>query len=270
MENKVKIFLVLILYMISYHLEGQVNNNSGNVLDDRFRGIIYRKELTFDVRLHNNGFALAYNIGDIKTYYRTNYYHYELGYIQDEQEYSQNKNIAIVSGPLPKKFKFGKQNNVFIARAGKGVKKYITDKAKRKGVSIGYNYEVGPAVAILKPYYLEVLNKEIVDGELKIDRASIRYDDETKARFLNFDNIYGASSFAKGLKDINFTPGIQSKIAMFFSVGVFDKYVRAGEVGIMGDLFIKKIPIMVETETQRNSPYFLNLYVNLQFGRRSN
>jgi hypothetical protein len=270
MENKVKTFLLLFLYMISYHMEGQVNTTSGNVLDDRFRGIIYRKELTFDIRLHNNGFALAYNIGDIKTFYRTNYYHYELGMLKDEQEYSQNKNIVIVSGPLPKKFRYGKQNNLFIARAGRGTKRYITDKAKRKGVSIGYTYEVGPSLALLKPYYLDVLNKELVNGELKIKRESIKYGEDTKDRFLNYDNIYGSSGFSKGLTELNFTPGVQSKIAMFFSVGVFDKYVKAGEVGIMGDLFIKKVPIMVETETQRNSPYFLNLYVNLQFGRRSN
>jgi hypothetical protein len=265
-----KLFKILFFLIISLTAVLSQVSTDGNVLDDRFRGIIYRKELAFDIRLHNNGFTLAYNIGDIKTYYRTNFYHYELGYMKDEQEYSQSKNVNILSGALPKKFKYGKQNTLFIARAGRGTKKYITDKAKRKGVSIGYTYQAGPSLAFLKPYYLDVVNKNLVNGEIRSRRTSIKYAEETKTQFLDYEGIYGGSGFSKGWSEMNFVPGIQSKIGMFFSVGVFDKYVRAGEVGIMSDLFIKKIPIMVETETQRNTPLFLNLYVNLQFGKRSN
>jgi hypothetical protein len=265
-----RVILGFCLMVSAFHVGLCQVSTDGNVLDDRFRGIIYRKELVFDLRLHNNGFAIAYNIGDIKTYYRTNFYHYEFGFLMDEQEYSQSKSVNILAGPLPKKFKYGKQNNLFIARAGRGTKKYITDKAKRKGVSIGYTYEVGPSLALLKPYYLDIVNKELINGEVKSSRQSIKYQEATKDRFLDYDNIYGSSGFAKGLTEINFVPGVQSKLGMFFSVGVFDKYVRAGEVGIMTDLYIKKIPIMVETASQRNTPLFFNLYVNLQFGQRSN
>ena len=65
-------------------------------------------------------------------------------------------------------------------------------------------------------------------------------------------------------------PGIQGKLGLFFSLGAFDKYVKAVETGIMFDIYSKKLPIMVETDEISNKPYFFNFYVNFLFGKRSN
>ena len=65
----------------------------------------------------------------------------------------------------PKEFKFGKQNSVFIIRAGKGFKRYLSDKARRKGGHFVYNLEAGPAIALLKPYYLKFIEQVVVNGE---------------------------------------------------------------------------------------------------------
>jgi hypothetical protein len=241
-----------------------------NLNDERFKGIIYRKETTADFTLHNNGLLIGVNFGDIRTYYRTSYYNIGIGMMSNPREHSQTKNVNIIDGVLPKKFKFGKQNFVFVLRAGKGIKKYISDKAKRKGVSIGYNIEFGPAVAVLKPTYLNFVEQTIVDGELQNNLVTKKYTEENKALFTNYDLIYGGASFGKGFGELGFVPGAQAKLGLFFSVGAFDEYVKAAEVGIMIDAFIKKIPIMVETSQNKNSPVFVNLYVNLHFGKRNN
>jgi hypothetical protein len=47
--------------------------------------------------------------------------------------------------------------------------------------------------------------------------------------------------------------------------GAFDEFLRALEVGIQLDIYPKKLPIMVNSE---NRPYFMNLYVSLQLGKR--
>ncbi len=241
-----------------------------NLYDDRFKGIIYRKETTGDLTLHNNGFLLGANFGDIRTYYRTNYYNISIGILSNPREHGQTKNVSIIDGVLPKKFKFGKQNFVFVLRAGKGVKKYISDKAKRKGVSIGYNIEFGPSLAVLKPTYLNFVEQTIVNGELQNNLVTKKYTPENKALFTNYDLIYGGASFSKGFGELGFIPGAQAKMGLFFSVGAFDEYVKAAEIGIMVDAFIKKVPIMVEINQYKNSPIFMNLYVNLHFGKRSN
>ncbi len=263
---KILVAFVVVSTLVSY---GQVSTKT-NLDDDRFKGIIYRKENTGDIRLHTNGFALAANFGDIRTYYRTNYYQIELGTMHDSQEYSQTKNLNIVDNVLPTSFKFGLQNSVFMLRLGRGTKKYISDKAKRKGVALGYNIEMGPSIAILKPTYLNFIEQSIVDGEVKNDLVVERYSEENRAKFLNYDLIFGGASFSKGLNQLSFIPGAQAKIGLFFSVGTFDEYVKAAEIGIMADAFIKKVPIMVETNQNKNTPLFLNLYVNLHFGKRSN
>ena len=80
-------------------------------LDFSNEGIVYNKELAIDLRLHTNGFALAANIGKIKTYYLTRYYHFEIGELKHPKEYRQNlENFR--SGSTSRSFIYGKQNNL--------------------------------------------------------------------------------------------------------------------------------------------------------------
>ncbi len=266
---KIHSFIALFFLLLAINGLSQVSSKT-NFNDERFKGIIYRKETTGDFTLHNNGFYLGANFGDIRTYYRMNYYHFDIGTMSNPREYGQTKNVSIINGTLPKKFKFGKQNFVFILRAGKGTKKYISDKAKRKGVSIGYNIEYGPSVAVLKPTYLNFVEQTIVNGELQNNLVTKKYSESTKALFTDYDQIYGGASFSKGFGELGFIPGAQAKLGLFFSVGAFDEYVKAAEIGIMIDAFIKKVPILVESPQNKNTPIFMNLYVNLHFGKRSN
>lgn len=264
-----KIAFIFGLLMLGEMASSQVSTKN-YITDDKLKGIIYRKETTFDVKLHTNGWAVAANFGDIKTYYRTNYYHFEFGTIHSGKEYKQTKNINVIDNQLPEDFKFGKRNSVFILRASKGTKRYISDKAKRKGVAIGYNLSFGPAIAILKPYYLKFIEQRVEDGTVTNFLSEEKYTPEAESKFLDYNRIYGGSSFRKGLTELGFIPGVQSKLGLFFSVGSFDEYVKAAEIGLMSDLYIKKIPIMIETANTKNTPLFLNLYINLHFGKRSN
>jgi hypothetical protein len=267
LQKNTYILALLLLFVVS--VRSQVSTED-NLSDSRFKGITYRKEMGFEAKLHTNGWALSYIKGDIKTYYSTYYYDIGLGAIRHPRELSQTKTNTVVGGELPESFKFGKQNSVYVIRGSKGAKKYITDKAKRKGVSIGYNYAFGPSIAVIKPYYLFFVEQRLVQGELKPYLVERKYSEETRADFEDYAKIYGRSSFFKGLKEIKFTPGVQAKAGVFFSVGAFDKYAKALEVGTMLDLYTKKIPLMIENEAVSNSPYFLNFYVNLHFGKRSN
>ncbi|MBK8698741.1 MAG: hypothetical protein IPN29_04080 [Saprospiraceae bacterium] len=158
------IFYFLSVFLLPWLAGAQVSTKT-NLADDRFKGIIYRKETAFDLRLHNNGWTAAVNFGEIRTYYRTNYYQLEFGTMHSPREQKQSKNLNVIGNELPREFKLGKQNSLFMLRAGKGIKRYISEKARRKGVSIGYNIEMGPSLAILKPYYLTFVEHVVVDDE---------------------------------------------------------------------------------------------------------
>lgn len=234
---------------------------------NEYKGVIYRKETAYEIRMHTNGLLLfGVNLGEIKSYYKTNYYHMSLGFLKDPRERRQNKN-RIRSFSSSRSFALGKQNSVFVLRGGMGTKKFVSEKAKRKGIAIGYDYQIGPALALLKPYYLEI---EVADAD-QIRLQTVRYTEENKAQYLDQDGeVFGGAPYFQGFSEISVVPGIQGKVGLFFSLGAFDEKIKTFETGIMFDIYIKKLPIMVETEAVSNKPFFVNFYVNMLFGSRTN
>jgi hypothetical protein len=89
-------------------------------------------------------------------------------------------------------------------------------------------------------------------------------------KFLDYNSIFGGGAGSGGLSEISIVPGVQAKLGLFFSKGAFEEYARSIEVGVMADFFIRKIPIMVETDAISAKPYFLNFYVTIEFGKRTN
>jgi hypothetical protein len=238
-------------------------------VDFEWKGVVYRNETTANLTLHTNGYTIAYNKGKIKTFYKTNYYHFEIGMMRDSREQSQNKNIPLNFSKVSQSFRFGKQNHLYFIRAGKGTKRLITDKARRKGVALGYNYEAGPAIAILRPYYLELIYNYEEDGRFFNELRTEKFTEGNADKFLDYNSVFGGTS-NKGWSEISIAPGLQGKFGLFFTLGALEKYTKTLEIGLMGDLFIRKIPIMVETEAVSAKPYFLNFYATLEFGKRSN
>lgn len=235
-----------------------------------WKGIVYRKEMAYEARIHTNGGLIGINVGKIKTYYKTNYYHLSIGYLKDPREKRQNRNLSFKFPDRSKSFAYGKRNSVINIRGGVGSKRFISEKAKRKGIAIGYDYNIGPSLALLKPYQLELIYE--VDSGSPNDRE-IRvesYNEDNADTYLNYNDIFGGAGYWNNFGEISIVPGIHGKLGLFFSMGAFDKTVKALEVGVMGDIYIKKLPIMVATETVSNKPYFFNFYVKFLFGKRSN
>lgn len=233
-------------------------------LDQALKGIVYDQELAINLRLQTNGFAFGVDIGKIKTYYQTSFLHIELGELKNAKETRQSPDYpSSPNGKVSRAFKFGKQNNLYALRVGYGMKRYYSEKAKRKGVAVGLSYEAGATLGILKPYYLEIFSPEAGGSPV-----STRYSEDNEERFTDIFAIYGSSGWAKGLDELSVLPGVHGKLAVHFDWGAFDQYVKAFEAGVMVDVFAKKAPIMIETEDNKNRAYFINLFLNIQFGKR--
>ncbi|MFZ1705011.1 MAG: hypothetical protein WAT79_11745 [Saprospiraceae bacterium] len=260
---------IVILYLFFSPIFGQKTFQPKQE-DPEFKGIIYRKENTGLFALHTNGYFISYHTGKIKTYYKTNYTSYEIGYLSDSREFKQNRNIPISVNRISRSFRFGKQNQIFILRAGKGQKRLISDKAKRRGLALGYNMQIGPTIAIVKPYYLELIYQKTVDNTVVLELREERYSEENAEKFLDYNSVFGGGSFANGLTELSIIPGLQGKLGLFFSPGAFEEFAKSIEVGVMADIYVRKVPIMVETAAVSNKSYFINLYANIEFGKRSN
>lgn len=235
-----------------------------------YKGIIYRNEWSVDFRLHTNGAAISYNTGRIDAFNKTSYYHFELGYMTDFRERKTTRSFQSGSIIQSRTFIFGKQNNVINLRAGKGWKRYVSEKARRQGIAVGYSYEVGPSLALVKPYYINVRRNQIVEGQAVVSFEDIKFTEEDRDVFLNNVAIQGSSGYWRGFNEISVIPGVQAKGGVLFSLGAYDQMVKAIEVGAMLDVYIQSVPIMVQTENVRARPYFFNFYVSMQLGKRSN
>lgn len=226
-------------------------------------GIVYNRETTFNMKLTTNrGFAPGMEFGRLRTYYKTTYFSVSLGELKHPKEQRQSAGSQQASRSF-RPYVFGKQNNLFMARAGWGVKRYFSEKAKQKGVALGISYSAGPTLGILKPYYLALSRVGDVPGQYRVTHE--KYSPENADIFLDNLRILGASPFTKGFGDVSLLPGANASIAVHMDWGAFDEFVKALEIGLMLDVFAKDAPILVSEE---NSPMFFNFFINLQLGKR--
>lgn len=223
-------------------------------------GIVYFEETAVDLFLHTGGLGLGMKFGTIETFYRTSFYSIDFSTMKHPKEVRQSNRVSLFS-VLSRPYVYGKQNTFMTARASLGVKRYYSEKARRRGIVVGVNYQYGFSLGMLKPYYLELRSSDGVFGQAK----STRFSEEIRDDFLNRNLIDGYSGFFTGFTEMRFAPGVHVKGGLHFAWGAFEEYVRAIELGIMVDLFFRDIPIMI---IEDNKPYFINLYLTLQLGRR--
>ena len=255
-------FLLILFLLLSFATFSQEGLKRSEYEFTPVKGIVYFNEFAMSLQMNTNGFSLGLNKGRIAKYYLTKYYHFDLAYNRSPKERRKSTYLPGFEGFSS--YTFGKQNEFFLARAGLGRKYYLSEKGRKRGVAIGYSIEGGLDVAILKPYYLVLKYVNELDQELREEA----YSPENAHLFLDITKIRNKGSFYKGWDELKFLPGIYLKTAAHFSLGAYDKYIRALEVGIQLDAFIDRVPIMVESEDFKNDFLFPSLFVNLQFGKR--
>lgn len=267
--GKILLLLVLCAALSVPMLAQEVIVSGQNFYDQK--GIVYNKEFAVNFKLHTNGYALGVDFGTLKSYYRTQFWSIEIGELKHPKEFRQSFEFRSPStNRISRAFIFGKQNNFIPIRVGFGEKRYFSEKAKRRGLAIGMSYAAGPSLGLLKPYYLDLIRlTDSPNGEPYI--RSETYSEENAQYFLSINNIYGSSGFTKGLDEISILPGGHAKFALHFDWGAFDEFVKALDAGVMIDFYFRRVPLMVESPivvNSENTPIFINLYLNLQLGKR--
>lgn len=270
--NMRRILLFASLFALAPLLHAQETISFGQNYYEENTGIIYNKVTTVDLKLHTFGFAIGMNFGTIRTYYLTRYFNIEFGEIRHPKEFRQSFDLPVSSGRISRSFIFGKQNNFFVLRGGIGAKRYLSEKARKKGVAIAITYSGGASLGLLKPYYLDLRrfpDPPAPGGQVII--SSEKFSPENRTDFLDINKIIGSSGFGRGLGEISVRPGGHAKFGLQFDWGAFDQFAKALEVGAMLDFFFTKVPIMVEDpsiENVENRFIFLNFYISFQLGKR--
>lgn len=265
-----RLFLLLGFCIISWSVSAQQRlPGNQNIYDPGGPGFIYDKEFTVNAGLmtpRNIFFGLT--IGQIESYDNTKFWSFELGDHRHPRELRSNfERIILANNRVSRAFTYGKQNQLYVARLGFGRRHYWSEKARQRGVAMGYSYRVGPSIGFLKPYYLEIAVGDV--GVATVEE--VRYDGTNGELFLDRDRIFGAASWGRGLSEITFVPAIHARASLHFGFGAYDELAKSLEAGIQAEYFISDVDIMVDGSAApgvSNSRLFLNLFLALQIGKR--
>ncbi|MEZ4907835.1 MAG: hypothetical protein R2771_09420 [Saprospiraceae bacterium] len=262
--RSLKYLFYITLFVTPFFSYSQVIIDSGNQINE-LKGIIYKNEYSLEAKLHTNGMSVGFNKAKIIKYYKTTFYHFELGFLKSIKQ--KKGNLILTSINLYNNYTYGKQNYFFPLRIGKGYRIYLSEKDAFRGVAVGYSLEAGLTLGIAKPYYLWVKS---TNSDNQAYLTEIKYDEENAEVFMDQDIIFDKASIFKGVLESKFYPGAHLNAALHFGLKAYEKPVYAIETGIIVDAFTKRIPIMVETENFKNNWIFFNVFVNIHLGRRWN
>ncbi len=250
--------LIIVFSIVGTIVHGQSDTRLSRKDELKALGVVYNYERALRMGLHTTGFIFGYMSGKAINYRKTKYTFIDFSRIKHKLEYRPANQFS--TQVITRPFTYGKQNSLFVLKGGIGRKQLWTNKMKRRGIALGWSYEIGPELGILKPYYLYLR-----EADNSFEENAERYTEENADRFLDIDFISGSAGFWKGLEHTKFSLGLYAAVGLQFSWGAYDRLVRNINVGIQIDAYAKRMPIMV---LEQNNFAFINLYVTLQFGKR--
>ena len=216
--------------------------------------LIFNKHNIFGIRLATDGYGINFEKGKYKTPTRTLLYQFELNEKKSPKEHriSTSPDGFNYSSIVPYKL-----NNFYSFKFSMGEQRLIGGKGNKNGVAVTALYSGGVSLALLKPYYVDVQNTET-------NQTSRKTFTELQTDTLP-EVITGASGFTVGWGHLKVKPGLNAKTAMRFDYGRLNQTVTAIEVGLTGEFYFGKIPIVLLVPQKQ---FFFNAYVAILFGSR--
>jgi hypothetical protein len=215
-------------------------------------GILLMKEAYTGVYLHSHGIGINHRMGRHLTGKK------KLMWDLDFSTMKHPKELRVQNPYLSnsRSYVYGKLNSVMMLRGGYGMQKELYSRELPGAVEVKWVSFVGFSLAVAKPIYLEIVNR---NSRTELEK----YDPEKHTT----DNIFGKGPFLKGLNEIKFIPGAYYKGGLNFDYAGADDAVKAIETGVIVDFHPRPVPIMAYNTS---NPLIVSFYVCLTLGKRSN
>jgi hypothetical protein len=217
--------------------------------------LVYSKQNIFGLHFRTNGYGFFYERGQMKSQRNSNLYSIEFNEIKHPKEDKLPNGGGGFTFGNP--FVYGKINNLYNLQFGYGRQRIVGQKGNKNGVAVSVIYKGGLSLGMLRPYYIEV---EDNTGQ----NRTIKYTPEDSALFLTA-YIIGGGGLGKGWGEIKFKPGVFAKTAIRFDFGRFNEVVSGVEVGLSGEFYSGKMPIML---FQKEKQFFYQGHIAVMFGHR--
>lgn len=212
--------------------------------------IAYKKSFLFGAKLISDGYGAFFELGRASSVKKSLLYQLEIS----ERKNKKEEKVSYYSNTVP--YIYGKINYFYPVKLGVQQQMLLGNKSNKNGVSITANYGGGVSAGLLRPYYVQVQD----GNQIKY----IKYNSADSAAFLN-SKIFGGPSFGKGWSEMTVVPGLYAKAALRFDYGAYNEVISAIEVGITGDYYTKKVPLLAYNPQKQ---FFFSGYVSILFGKR--
>jgi hypothetical protein len=210
--------------------------------------LFYRNEKSFSFSLNSTGWGVNGRFAKHVNLTLKTFHEFDFSILKHPQEIKQSGVVSNSLGNLV----YGKKNITFDFRFGFGKQKEIFQKFDLGGISIRRFYSIGASLALLKPIYYEIYNRDRGYETVKYSNDIILSDGFSRA------------SFFKGFDEIRPVPGAFIKYGFCFEYSPEDKVVHAIEAGAIFEGFIKKLDMM---DSANNKQLFISLFITYRFGK---
>jgi len=225
--------------------------------------LLYKKLRQLGLNLNTSGYGVSTTFGRYSDATNLWLFGADLMFVKHEKE---TKTWNPVNDPNARPYFYGKLNNLYTVRLNVGRKKIITEKLRRSGVQVSYNWQVGPSFGFTKPIYLEIIYIEEPNNQPYIEVE--KFDPDRHY----IDNIYGRASSLRGFDELKLHPGAFGKFSFCFEYGNERERLKGIEAGVAADLYTHRIPIMAiydeKSTNPKNHQLFLSLYLNFFIGTK--
>jgi hypothetical protein len=237
--KKTTLFISALLITTIVMAQGELDQ------DDK---IFYRDEKTGGINLNSNGFSLNFRYGKRLDGYNKRIYLIDLSVIKDAKEDKQLK----TGYPNYGRFAYGKQNLILSLKSGMGSLHEIYSKRDKSGISIRRFYLYGATLAFEKPIYYEIEFQGVTTVET------------FNPNIHRIDNVVGKASLFQGMDEASVIPGVYASYGYSFEYSRKKGNLKAIEIGIMGELYLREIIIMANDTSK---PWFVTLFLTYRFGK---
>ncbi|HLY70539.1 MAG TPA: hypothetical protein VKR53_12475 [Puia sp.] len=213
--------------------------------------LIFNKHNIFGIKVATDGYGISFEKGKYKTPEKTTIFQFEL----NEKKSSKEKRLS--AGDFSSVVEY-KLNNFYEFKVAMGQQFLIGGKGNKNGVAVTALYTGGLSLAILKPYYINLIDQ----NQNQTQETWPQYvADPNNAN----EGVSGAAGFFVGWNHVSFTPGVNAKTALRFDYGRFNETITALEVGLTSEFYFSKIPQVYLVPYKQ---FFFNAFVAIEFGSR--
>lgn len=136
-----------------------------------------------------------------------------------------------------KRYIWDKKNYGYVLAPTVGIAKDWIPNNGFSRIAVRTNFSAGPALALLKPYYLEVAVP--ING----NQAIVEIDKYDATKY-NYSNIVGEADYFLGLNEISVQPGIQAKISTLVDFAGHKDVIRGFEFAVFANYFAQPLDLL--------------------------